>query len=129
MKIYKYILILFPLFSFAQTELIGDYTYKLTFERTDIFRDFNLKIKADSTFVMTKYVYEVCYDYTDTLNGKWKVVNEKLSFCDIDQPKYISKTNEENIDRNEILVKEKCVFSYMSKDSIGIKLLVLDSNY
>ena len=33
------------------------------------------------------------------------------------------------MNKNELLIKEKCVFSYMRKDSSGIKLLALDSNF
>jgi hypothetical protein len=128
MKNILVILFLFPILSFGQN-LIGNYEYKLNFEGTPIYRDFKLELKSDSTFIMSKYVFESCYDYTDTLTGKWKVANANLSFYDIDQPKYISKSIDTNIQENEIIVKEKCVFSYMSKDSSGIKLLVLDSKF
>jgi len=128
MKNVLLILSLFPILTFGQ-DLIGKYEYKLTFEGTPIYRNFKLELKSDSTFKMSKYVYESDYDYTDTLIGKWKVVNENLSFYDIDQSKYVSKFNDANIEENELLIKEKCVFSYMSKDSSGIKLLALNSNF
>tara|TARA_B100001146_G_scaffold222783_1_gene235927 strand:- start:16 stop:681 length:666 start_codon:yes stop_codon:yes gene_type:complete len=127
MKIINYIFLFLPFISFAQNEIIGNYNYKLSYNTTDIFSDFNLKVKADSTFIISKYEYQICYDYTDTLKGKWKIINKKLSFYDIEQPKYISKSNS-NLNDDEILINEKCVFSYMNKDSIGIKLLALDSN-
>lgn len=129
-KVIQYILLLIPIFSMAQHDLIGDYKFKLTFNNSSNFVGFKLKLLTDSTFTMSQYVYHSCYSYNDTLEGKWKVVNNNLSFFDIDQPKYISKYYVSNLKDNEILIKEQCVYSeYMYTDSARIKLLALDSNY
>ena len=72
-------LTLFPILTFGQ-DLIGKYEYKLTFKGTPIYRVFKLNLESDSTFTMSKYVYESCFEYTETLTGEWKVINDKLVF-------------------------------------------------
>ncbi|NOQ73096.1 MAG: hypothetical protein GQ574_13910 [Crocinitomix sp.] len=74
-----------PLFTFSQNEnLTGKYCYDINFDHTPISRKYTLRINSDSTFLLLFYVNEVCYDYTDTMNGKWRVQNEDLNLHFID---------------------------------------------
>lgn len=54
------------------------YTYKLTYETTPIFRDHLLTLYNDSTYSIVRYVYESCYNYIDKSYGTWNVVNGQI---------------------------------------------------
>jgi len=59
-------------FKLSDTSSVKQFRYKLTYETTYIYQEYLLTLYADSTFCVTRYVYEGCYNYIDKSYGKWK---------------------------------------------------------
>lgn len=121
-------IILFPLFGYSQN-FSGTYNCLIEFDGTPVYRNYTLKLNTDSTFISTKFAYESCYTYSDTVEGKWDIDSNKICFYDIKEKIQINKIDNSLIKSNYIKIEENCMDSDILNTDSTIRLIAIDSNY
>jgi hypothetical protein len=123
------LLLIFPTIIAAQkSDIAGKYAYVLRPHPSSVYRVYNLTLNANNTFHITKYYEEFCYNFSDTMTGKWMLKDEVLSFPEINYSTKVKSRLVDTISNNQIIIIEKNLrLKKVSKDKIY--LTALDSNF